>query len=459
MSNMTSRVPLDADQAHLLHPLHHPSAYAATRVWVSGDGALIKDSTGRQYIDGLSGLWNVNVGHGRQELADAARQQMATLAFHSAYAGATNEPAIALAERLSAMVYPSINTFFFTSGGAEASESSFKTARFYWKALGKPDKIKVISRLRAYHGLTLAAMSATGLPAFWPMFEPRTPGFLHIDAPDPYRFDNPDPGVSLGVAAANKLEEAIRREGPDTVAAFIAEPVQGAGGVIVPPADYFARIREICTQYDVLLIADDVITGFGRTGRWFGLEHYGVEPDIMQFAKGITSGYVPLGGIGVSDTIREVINGVPAGKRWMHAYTYSGHPTCCAVALCNIDILEREHLVERAAVAGAQLLEKLRGLEAMDGVGHVRGLGLMAAVEVVADKATKQLFPAQAGLTQKLTDALLERGLYTRVAMDCICLAPPLVTSDALIDQMVDTVRETIPAVLSGARDQVSVSG
>ena len=219
-----------------------------TRVWVSGKGSMITDSTGREYIDGLAGLWNVNVGHGRQELADAAQKQMATLAFHSAYAGGTNEPAIRLAERLSGLTYPSINTFFFTSGGAESSESSFKTARFYWKALGKPDKIKVISRHRAYHGLTLAAMSATGLPAFWPMFEPRTPGFLHIDAPDPYRFVNTDPSVSLGVAAANKLEEAILREGPDTVAAFIAEPVQGAGGVIVPPPDYFPRIREICDQ-------------------------------------------------------------------------------------------------------------------------------------------------------------------------------------------------------------------
>jgi adenosylmethionine-8-amino-7-oxononanoate aminotransferase len=291
-------------------------------------------------------------------------------------------------------------------------------------------------------------MSATGLPAFWPMFEPRTPGFVHIDAPDPYRFDNPDPDISLGVAAANRLEQAILREGPDTVAGFIAEPVQGAGGVIVPPPDYFGRIREICTRHDVLLIADEVITGFGRTGRWFGLEHYGVEPDIMQFAKGITSGYVPLGGIGVSDKVREVINGVPPGMRWMHAYTYSGHPTCCAVALANIDILERERLVERAAAGGARLLEKLRGLETMEGVGHVRGQGLMAAVEVVADKTTKQLFPAEAGLTQRLMDALLERGLYTRVTMDCICLAPPLVTSDALLDRMVDTVRETIPAVL-----------
>src|SRR6188472_1738007 len=414
-----------SDREHLLHPLHHPTAYQHARIWVEGRGATIKDNDGRKYIDGLSGLWNVNVGHGRKELAEAARAQMSTLAFTSAYAGGTNERAIELADKLSTLVYPSINTFFFTSGGAEASETSFKTARFYWKAVGKPGKFKVISRMRAYHGVTLAAMSATGLPAFWPMFEPRTPGFSHIDAPDPYRFAHTDAAVSLGVAAANKLEEAILREGPDTVAAFIAEPVQGAGGVIVPPDDYFPRIRAICTQYDVLLIADEVITGFGRTGRWFGLERYGVEPDIIQFAKGITSGYIPLGGVGISDGVREAIDGVPPGKRWMHAFTYSGHPTCCAVALKNIEILEREKLVDRAATSGARLLEKLRALESLDGVGDVRGLGMMAAVEVVADKATKQLFPPDIGMTQKLTDALLDRGLCTRVAMDCICVAPP----------------------------------
>ena len=454
---MQTPSPLDVDRAHLIHPLHHPSAHAGMRVWIAGTGAVITDSTGRDYIDGLSGLWNVNVGHGRQELADAARQQMATLAFHSSYAGGSNEKAIALAERLSRLAYPSINTFFFTSGGAEASETSFKTARFYWKALGKPEKIKVISRHRAYHGLTLAAMSATGLPAFWPMFEPRMPGFLHVDAPDPYRFVNTTPEVSLGVAAANALENAILREGPDTVAAFIAEPIQGAGGVIIPPADYFARIRDICTRHDVLFIADDVITGFGRTGRWFGLEHYGVEPDIMQFAKGITSGYVPLGGVGVSDRVRDVINGVPPGKRWMHAFTYSGHPTCCAVALSNLDIIERERLVERSAAGGARLLEKLRTLEALEGVGHVRGQGLIAAVEVVADKTTRNLFPAEAGMTQKLTDAMLERGVYTRVAMDCICLAPPLITTDAQLDQIVDTVRDAVTHVVGAVKKHLSV--
>jgi putrescine---pyruvate transaminase len=443
---------IDVDRAHLLHPLHHPSAYGSTRIWVEAQGAVIKDASGREYIDGLAGLWNVNVGHGRRELADAARDQMATLAYHSSYAGSTNYPAIALAEKLSELMYPSINAFFFTSGGAEASESSFKTARFYWKAKGQPGKVKVIARHRAYHGLTLAAMSATGLPVFWPMFEPRVPGFVHIDAPDPYRFVNSDPSVSLGVAAANKLEEAILREGADTVAAFIAEPVQGAGGVIVPPADYFARIREICDRHDVLFIADEVITGFGRTGRWFGLEHYGVEPDIVQFAKGITSGYVPLGGIGVSDRVRDVINDVPASKRWMHAYTYSGHPTCCAVALANIAIIEREHLVDQSAEAGAYLLDRLRCLESLPNVGHVRGQGLIAGVEVVDDKSTKQLFPAAANVTARLTEAMLERGLCTRVVMDCICLAPPLVISDQQIDALVDRVGEAIQAVVAAAQ-------
>jgi putrescine aminotransferase len=444
--------PAAADTAHLIHPLHHPSANKSLRIWVEGRGATIVDAEGREYIDGLAGLWNVNIGHGRRELADAAHAQMTTLAYHSSYAGATNHQAIALADKLSALVYPSINTFFFASGGAEATESSIKTARFYWKAVGKPDKVKVISRHRAYHGLTLAAMSATGLPAFWPMFEPRTPGFLHIDAPDPYRFINEDAGKTLGEAAADRLEAAILREGADTVAAFIAEPVQGAGGVIIPPADYFPRVRAICDRYEVLFISDEVITGFGRTGRWFGLEHYGVEPDIMQFAKGITSGYVPLGGIGVSDRVRDVMNGVPPGKRWMHAYTYSGHPTCCAVALKNIEILESEQLVARAAVSGEHLLKQLKTLESLENVGNVRAQGLIAAVEVVADKTTKALHPAEANLSARLIEGLLERGLVTRAVMDCICIAPPLMISEAEIDRLVQIVGETIPAVLATVR-------
>jgi putrescine---pyruvate transaminase len=416
---------------------------------VSARNALVTDDQGREYIDGLAGLWCVNAGHGRRELADAAHEQMSTLAYHSTYAGSTNRRAVALAEKLSTIAYPSINTFFFTSGGAEATETSIKTARFYWKALGKSDKVKVIARRRAYHGLTLAAMSATGLPMFWPMFEPRVPGFFHIDAPDPYRFVSDDDATSTGVAAANQLEAMILREGADTVAAFIAEPVQGAGGVIIPPPDYFARIREICDRHEVLFISDEVITGFGRTGRWFGLEHYGVEPDIMQFAKGITSGYIPLGGIGVSDRVRDVINSVPPAQRWMHAYTYSGHPTCCAVALKNIEILENEGLVARAAKLGERLGQRLRTLQDLDRVGHVRSQGLIGAVEVVADKTTKALHAPELSVTPRLTEAMLERGLCTRVAMDCICIAPPLTIEEELIDRLVEIVADAIQAVVS----------
>jgi adenosylmethionine-8-amino-7-oxononanoate aminotransferase len=445
---MTSPLSIESDLAHVLHPLHHPSVTGQARIWVEGRGALLKDADGRTCIDGLAGLWNVNVGHGRTELADAARDQMATLAYCSSYAGSTNYPVMALGEELSRITYPSINAFFFTSGGAEATETSIKTARFYWKVAGKPEKTKIISRLRGYHGLTLGAMSATGLAAFWPMFEPRVPGFSHIPAPDPYRYESKDSSVSIGVAAANELEAAILREGSDTIAAFIAEPIQGAGGVIIPPDDYFRRIRHICDQYQVLLIADDVITGFGRTGTWFGLEHWGIEPDIMQFAKGITSGYVPLGGIGVSDTIRDAINNVPPSKRWMHAFTYSGHPTCCAVALRNIRILRDEELVGRSAALGQRLAARLATLTSLEGVGDVRSLGLIGAVEIVADKTTKALHPPEAQMAQRLTDALLARGLYTRVALDCICIAPPLVISEAELDRLVDIIGEAVSAVV-----------
>jgi adenosylmethionine-8-amino-7-oxononanoate aminotransferase len=373
--------------------------------------------------------------------------QMSTLAYCSSYTGASNLPVIELAERLSQFTYPSINSFYFTSGGAESTESSIKTARFYWKVQGKPDKVKIISRKLGYHGLTMGAMSATGMPEYWQMFGPLVPNFVHIESPYPYRFEGGDERTSPGVAAANLLEEAILHEGPDTVAAFIAEPVQGAGGVIAPQDDYFARIREICDQYDVLLISDEVITGFGRTGTWFGLEHWDIEPDIMQFAKGITSGYIPLGGIGVSDKVKTAIDETPADKRWMHAYTYSGHPTCCAVALANLKILDEEGLIQRAAEMGNRLHEGLHTLDDMDHVGNVRGIGMMAAVELVEDKATKQSFPASAKYGARVGQELMQRGLYTRMRGDILCLAPPFVTTAEQIDRIVEVVRESLKAV------------
>jgi putrescine---pyruvate transaminase len=438
---------LETDHAHVIHPLYHPTAHQQPKIWVEGKGSIVKDINGDEYLDGLSSLWNVNVGHGREELAKAAYEQMSSLAFFSSYTGATNLRTIELGEKLSTLTYPSINAFFFTSGGAESNESAFKTARFYWKALGKPDKVKIISRMKGYHGVTMAAMAATGLPAYWPMFEPRMPGFVHIESPYPYRFVNKTPEVSDGIAAANLLEEAILREGPDTVAAFLAEPVQGAGGVIPPQDDYFPRIREICDKYDVLLLSDEVITGFGRTGRWFGLEHYGIEPDIMQFAKGITSGYIPMGGIGVNDRIRDAIETVPPDKRWMHAFTYSGHPTGCAVALANLAIIEREGLVEQADSVGRYLNEQLAGLNSLPHVGNVRGKGMMAAVELVADKLSKEAYPASENIGVKVGKEMLKRKLVTRVVGDTICIAPPLVTTEAQIDQIVQVVGEAVTAV------------
>ncbi len=438
---------LDKDQQHLIHPLHHTAGHSAGRVWVGGEGSHLIDADGNRIIDGLSCLWNVSAGHGRKELADAAYKQMSELAFSSSYAGGSNRPAIELAERLAGITYPSINHFYFTSGGGESTDSNFKLARSYWKACGRPEKTKVISRIWGYHGVTFAAMCATGISGYWPAFEPRIPGFSHIPSPDPYHYPMPEDGSSQGIAAANELEKEILKQGADTVAMFIAEPVQGAGGVIVPQDDYFQRIREICDQYDVLMVSDEVITGFGRTGKMFGLEHYGVEPDLIQFAKSITSGSLPLGGIGVSDKISEVLS--KSEKPWMHAYTYSGHPTTCAVALATLDIVEREDLPGQAASKGEAMLQKYKeALESHPHVGNIRGKGMMHGIEIVKDKATKEWFEPEFGLGGKLTKAMMDRGLYTRVRSEVICSAPPLTTDESTIDQMVDIVHKSITEVL-----------
>jgi len=437
---------LARDLAALIHPLHDRSAHQAGHVWVQGRGAMLIDAHGTEYIDGLSGLWNVALGHGRRDLADVARQQLETLAYASGYCGSSSVPAIELAERLARLTPPTINRFFFTSGGAEANESAFKVARSYWKRRGRASKTKVISRELGYHGLTLAAMSATGMPAYWSLFEPRVPGFIHIPAPYPYRAA-PTSGDSYGIAVANELEQAILREGADTVAMFIAEPVIGVGGVIVPPDDYFPRIREICDRYDVLLAADEVITGFGRTGKWFGLEHWGVVPDIVQFAKVITSGYFPLGGIGVSDEIARVLD--EGGEPWMHAHTYSAHPTGCAVALRTLQIIEDENLLAEAARKGAYLLDALRArLASHAHVGEIRGKGLMCAIEFVDDRDTKATFAPEARVGARIHAEAQARGLFSRVRGDVFVLAPPFVTPDDLLDRIAEILASATHAVL-----------
>jgi len=442
--SQTANAPLMArDNTHLVHSLHNQAVHLSGNLWEHGDGPYIYDAEGRRFVDGLSGLWNVSLGHGRWELIAAAQRQMSTLAYSSGYSGSSNRPALELGERLAGMTYPPINRFFFTSGGGESTDSTIKTARYYWKAMGKPSKTKVISLHDAYHGVTMAAMCATGLSAYWPMFEPRMPGFRHIPSHNQYRYEAPE-GEDPGVAAANELETALLEEDPDTVAVFLAEPVQGSGGVHVPPNGYFQRIREICDQYDVLLAVDEVITGFGRTGTMFGLKHWDVEPDIMQFAKGITSGYIPLGGIGISDRISEVFDSQDS-PMWMHAYTYSGHPVACAVALAAIEVIESENLPSRAARSGLRLRENLtRGLHDHPHVGDIRGIGLMNAVEFVKDRQTKEVFEGSAKMALQVIEACRQRGLFTRGRSDAQCnaiyLGPPMICDDAVIDEISDIV-------------------
>ena len=446
---------IKTDQEHFVHPQFHPNDHKQPFVWVSGQGAKLRSADGREFIDGLACLWNVTLGHGRKELAQAAMRQMEQLAFTSSYIGHTNIPAVQLTEKLSQLCYPSINHFFFSSGGADANDTAIKTARFFWNSHGKPEKLKIISREHGYHGVTLGAMNATGIPAFWQMFSSKLPGFVHIPSPYPYRYVSNNPSVSQGRAAADELEKAILGEGAETVAAFLAEPVQGAGGLMVPQDEYFPRIREICDKYDVLFIADEVITGFGRLGRWFGLEHWKVEPDIISFAKGITSGYLPLGGIGMSDRVFKVLAEAPPDRRWMHAFTYSAHPTCCAVALATLEILEREGLVEEAGRKGKKLLAGLKQLASLENVGDVRGLGLMCGVELVEDKPTKRPFPSSRKVGARLYQECAKRGLVSRFKDDIYMLAPAFVISDADIDQCVNILGDAIPPACGNSGSDV----
>jgi len=448
----------NADRKYQIHSLHHPIDEQDTLICASGNGIRIRDTEGREYIDGLSGLWNVNVGHGRAEMAEAAAEQMKTLAYFSGYAGSATIPSIMLAERLIGLA-PAMAAVFFTSGGAEANESAFKTARYYWRALGEPEKVKIISRIHGYHGVTLQAMSATGISAYWKMFEPRVPGFLHIPTCYPYRFQAPNPGETPGAAAAGELEKAILREGPESVAAFIGEPIHGAGGVIYPTDDYWPKVRDICTRYNVLLIADEIITGFGRTGRWFGLKHWNVTPDILAFAKGVTSGYLPLGGIMVTRAIQDVLDSVEPANRWMHGYTNSGHPPCCAVALRNIEIIEQENLVENSAKMGDVLFHVLQDTFAdHPNVGDIRGgKGLLAALEFVEDRRSRKNFAVQKDFGNRLRSELRHRGVVTRTRSaagehpapgDQVLFAPPLIIGESDIHALVAITKEAVNAVL-----------
>jgi adenosylmethionine-8-amino-7-oxononanoate aminotransferase len=428
-----------------LHPTYHPTSHDNPLVIERGGGVWLYTVDGQKILDGMAGLWNVNAGYGREELAKAAYDQMKELAFTSNFSGMTNLPSSQLADKLAGFAYAGLNTTFFTSGGSESNDSAFKTARYYWKRRGKPGKYKVIARKGAYHGVTLAATFATGLEKYHTMFGPAPEGFVHIPAPNPYRYEGKLKDVETnGQAAARELEEAILREGADTISAFIAEPVMGVGGVIVPPDDYFPLVRAICDKHEILFIADEVITGFGRTGEWFALKHWDVKPDILSFAKAITSGYAQLGGIQLSDEIRETIESASVDESYMHGFTYSGHAMACAVGLKNLEIMEREEFPKRAKELGKRLLDGLNSLTEFSFVGDVRGLGLICGVEIVSSKENKTADPAMAG---RIFKAAQQNGLRTRPLGNTLAFSPPLSITEDEVDEIVNRLGAAMDGV------------
>lgn len=413
---------------------------------VRGEGAKVYDANGREYVDAHASLWLVNVGYGRQEIVDAVHRQMQKLPWFSCFEGYTNLPSIDLAQKLVGMLKPEgMDKVFFSGGGSEAVETALKIVRQYWKLRGKPEKYKIVSRNRAYHGVTFGGLSATGMPANRTMFEPLLPGFLHAPCPDPYLREVDAPDDRFALACAQALERLIESEDPRSVAAIIVEPVQGAGGVIIPPDGYLRALREIATRHDVLLVFDEVITGFGRTGDMFGARHFDVRPDIMAFAKGITSGYLPLGATAVSRSVFETFYENERKGAFRHGNTYSGHPAGCAAALANLDIIEREDLAGNARKIGARLVEGLRTLSKHEIVGFVDGVGLLARVQLVRDRETRALFAPELGVADRVARRVRELGVIMRpLPNDALSFSPPLCLTASEADTIVGAVDRAI---------------
>ena len=440
---------LRLDRAHVVHPIteFRKQEQSGSKIFVGGRGVELTLADGRTVIDGFSGLFNINVGHGRTEIADAVAAQMHKLAYYPSFWDFGNEPAARLAERVVSLLPQDrhLNHVLFHSGGSEANEGNFKFARLYHALRGKQSKVKIISRRWAFHGATRGAGTATGILAYH-MFVQQDASHGYFAPPYCYRCEFGKTYPTCELACAADLETAIEREGADTVAAVILEPVMCNGGVLVPPPDYFAPIQEICKRHDVLLILDEVVTGFGRTGKWFGMQHWNIKPDLVSFAKGISSGYLPLSASVLSDHVYETIRDeMPDGIPVMFGLTYNNHPTCCAAGLANLDIIEREGLVENARVVGAYLLERLRAAFGRSPiVGEIRGCGLLAAVEIVRDQTTKEPFPNFED-PHHIVAAAFERGLIARALFQCVALSPPLISTTADVDRMVGILEEVWP--------------
>jgi putrescine aminotransferase len=439
----------ELDRAHYLHPFtdHAGLRQQPARVVTRAEGVYFWDTDGNRILDGLSGLGNVNIGYGRPELAEAAAAQMRELSFCQSFFRTTHPSAISLAVELSALAPGGhLNHVFFQTSGSEANETAVRAVRKYWELAGQPEKRTIISRDNAYHGSTALAASLSGLlPMHRAGGDLPLPGIRHIKAPYSYLHGaglSPD---EFGIVAARWLEQAILDAGPERVAAFWAEPVQSAGGAIVPPPGYWSEIQRICRKYDVLLAIDEVVCGFGRTGAWFGSDTYAIVPDIMQLGKGITSGYAPLSATLLSDRIADVL--IERGGEWAHGFTYSGHPTCCAVALANIRILREEGIVERVGRETAPLFKAaIESFADHPLIGDARCVGLIGGLQIVRNKTTREVFPSEQQIGEYCSAEALKRGLALRANGDTMTLMPPLIITPAQLEFVFGVAREALDA-------------
>ncbi len=440
----------ELDRQHHLHPFtdHKDLHRRRARIITRAAGCYIYDADGNAILDGMSGLWCVNAGYGREELVEAATEQLRELPYYNNFFQCAHPPSIELAAKLRAISQPQFNRVFFTGSGSESNDTIVRMVRRYWDLCDEPERRTILSRKNAYHGSTVAAASLGGMQS---MHEQTVmlPDVVHIEQPYWFGSDRSLEPDAFGRQAARWLEEQIEAIGPQRVAAFIGEPVQGAGGVIIPPDSYWPEIQRICDHYGILLISDEVITGFGRLGRWFGADHFGTRPDFMPFAKGVTSGYLPLGGVLVSDRVAEVL--IDKGGEFFHGFTYSGHPVACAVALANLDIIEREGLVERVRNdIGPYLQQRWHSLADHPLVGETRMLGLMGALELVRSKDPIERFDKKEGVGTRCRDILVDNGLVLRAVGDTIICAPPFTLTHDEADKLVDTARRCLDLTLKG---------
>lgn len=438
-----------SDHRHHLHPFtdHGALGVDERRIIARADGVWMWDTDGNRIMDGMAGLWCVNVGHGRTEIADAVRAQMSELAYYNTFFKTSHPPVIELSEVLAGIAPDHMNMVFYGGSGSDANDTVLRMARTYWDIMGKPDKKIIISRKNAYHGSTVAGTSLGGMGAMHGQGGPLIPGIHHID--QPYWFgEGMKTGMSeeeFGLWAARELDRAIEELGEDNVAAFIAEPIQGAGGVIIPPESYWPEVRKILERRNILFVSDEVICGFGRTGEWFGADYYGTKPDFMPIAKGLTSGYLPMGGVVVSDRVAEAFHDKKAGE-FFHGYTYSGHPAACAAALANLAIMKRENIVERVKTDIGPYFQKLwRELAGHPLVGEARMLGMFGAIELVPDhKDLTKRFDNVGHVGAIARDHSFANGLVMRAVRDSLIISPPLVITEEEIDLLIATAKKTL---------------